>query len=75
MVDPSKNVQLFMHQVQDQQTINKYKELYATMLDIIAKHQNLFSDLSHKHMSYLSMIPDPSATSAQTSRDHLRPPK
>ena len=38
------NVQLAMHQTQDQQTLNKYKEPSTTMLDIIAKHQTLFSD-------------------------------
>ena len=56
------------------QTLNKFKELCTTMLDIVEKHSTLFSDLSHKHIGYLSRIPPPVAVppalSAEASRDN-----
>ena len=50
-----------MHQAQDKKTLNKYKELSKTMLDKIENQQTLLSDLSYKHMGYLSRIQDPVA--------------
>ena len=55
----NQNVQLAILFAPDQQTLKKYKELSTTMLDIVEKHSTLFSYLSHKHIGYLSRIPEP----------------
>ena len=63
-----------MNQVTDQDTLKKYKELPAKMIDTIGKHKNLFSDIEFKHRNYLCLIPDPATTApppliAASSRD------